>query len=535
MLDLSQTSDIITAKVYLNGAVLSGEILLQELVVTKAFNKVASARLRFLDGSLSDRDFPLSNDDRFRPGSELKVQLGYDGATETVFEGLIIKHGLKVRSSSAPELLIEAKDKAIKLTGARKSAYFIEQTDADIMAQLAGALPKEIEATSYTHKQVVQYDATDWDFLLLRAEANGMLVCTDDNKLVIKKPSVGAPVLTASLGGNVRDFEAEMDARKTSASVSSQAWDYTQQQAEQSDPGAAVFNEAGNISADELGGVLGAETVLRHPGYLEQAQLQDWTDAYDLRRKLAKIAGRVRIQGNAAVKPGTTIRLDGFGDRFNGAVYVTGVQHFYNGIWHTDVQFGWREDWFYKQEGVMDAPAKGLLPGIRGLESGVVTDLDDPSGQYRVKVRIPSVNGDEGVWARVCTLDAGDGHGSYFRPQLGDEAILGFLGDDPREPLILGYMHSKDSRASPLPVDSNALQYGIVTKEGNKIILDDTNKKMQLIVTASSGEKSLVLNDSGGAIELKDEHGNSIKMESTGITIQSNGKVTIKGSQVFVN
>src|SRR4051794_39331361 len=136
MLDISQTSDIITAKVFINGEELSGEILLQELNVNKAFNKIASAKLRFLDGSISDGDFPLSNDDKFKPGSEVKVQLGYDGAAETIFEGIIIKHGIKVRSSSAPELHIEAKDKAIKLTGARKSVYFIEKTDSDIITQL---------------------------------------------------------------------------------------------------------------------------------------------------------------------------------------------------------------------------------------------------------------------------------------------------------------------------------------------------------------------------------------------------------------
>jgi Rhs element Vgr protein len=531
-------SPVITAKVYINGVVLGTDVSLMEISVSCIFNKIAGAKLRFLSGAdtISSRNNVLSNDDRFKPGNEIKVQLGYDGTADTVFEGIIIKHGIKYSYSGGPELLIEAKDKAIRLTGARKSAYFIQKTDSDIIQQLAAGLSPEVGSTSYTHKQAVQFDVTDWDFLLMRAEAAGMLVHTDNNKLVVKKPVIAAPVITATIGNNVRDFEADMDARKVAQSITSQSWDYSQQTLEASQAGAAVFSEAGNISASELGAVIGAEPKLSHTGHLEQTQLQDWTDAADMRRLLAKIAGRLRIDGSAALKPGVSMKLDGFSDRFNGNVFVTGVQHYYNGMWYSDVQFGLRDDWFYKKEDVMDKPAKGLLAGVNGLQIGVVMDVSDPDSQYRVKVKLPMVGDEEAIWARVATLDAGDQHGSYFRPQIGDEAVLGFLNDDPREALILGYLHNKDTQASPLPVDNGALQYGFITKEGVKLILDDTNRSMKLMVTTSSGGKSIIINDSSGAMELKDEHGNTIKMEASGITIQAGkGNVTIKGTQVLIN
>ena len=117
-----------------------------------------------------------------------------------------------------------------------------------------------------------------------------------------------------------------------------------------------------------------------------------------------------------------------------------------------------------------------------------------------------------------------------------DEVVLGFLGDDPREPIILGYLHSKSTNQSPLPEQEGSEQSGFVTKEGLKLIFDDTNKTMSLIAPAGSGEKSIVINDSAGAMELKDENQNSIKMDAQGITIQSSsGIVTIKGTQVMIN
>jgi Rhs element Vgr protein len=532
-------TDLASQKVFINGTVLSNEILLNHITVSRTFNKISSAKLVFSDGSAADRDFPLSNDDMFKPGSEIEIQLGYHGEVETVFKGIIIKHGIKVKQSGASLLMIEAKDKAIKLTGARKSAYFIEKTDSDIITSLAGESTPDVESTSFSHKQMLQYDTTDWDFLMLRAEANSMLVLTDDGTLVVKKPATGASVLTATYGADIYEFEAEMDARKQVKSINSLSWDYTQQAKEESSAGTADFSETGNLSSDELGAVLGTEINLSHPGHLTQDQLQNWSDAYAIRNKMSKAVGRVRLQGKSIVKPGTTITLVGVGDRFNGDVFVTGVLHQYDGNWQTDVQFGWQEDWFYKKEDVMQKPAAGLLPGINGLQIGVVLDLDDTDagGQYRVKVKVPTItSGNEGIWARVATLDAGPERGVYFRPQVNDEVILGFLNDDPREPVILGYMHSKDTNKSALPETEGNLEYGFVTKEKIKLIFDDTNKRMTLSVKTTTGEKSIILNDDSGAMELKDENSNSIKMEASGITISAGtGNVTIKGTQVLIN
>lgn len=536
----NEATDVISQTILVNGAPLNNEIGIAQITVNKTFNKVASAKLVFIDGSVSDRDFSLSNEDTLKPGNEITVQLGYHGEVDTVFSGIIVKHAIKAKFHGASVLVIEAKDKAIKLTGSRKSAYFINKTDSDVITELAGELQTDIETTSTAHKQLVQFDSTDWDFICTRAEANGMLVLTDDGKLVVKKPTTdGTAVITATYGDNIFEFEAEMDARRQAQQIISNSWDYTQQQLEQSDAGVASFSENGNLSSDDLATVMGAQVALSHPGHLTQDQLQDWSNAYALRNQLSKSVGRVRIEGNASVKPGVMITLDGVGDRFNGNAFVTGVLHSFDGNWLTDIQFGWKDEWFYHKDKVMDKPAAGLLPGINGLQIGTVLDTGDSEdgGQYRVKVHVPTItSGNEGFWARVATLDAGPGRGVYFRPQPNDEVVLGFLGDDPREPVILGYLHSKSSNQSPLPEQDGQQQYGFVTKEGIKLVFDDTNKKMSLIVPAGAGKKSIVINDSSGAMELKDENQNSIKMDAQGITIQSSsGMVTIKGTQVLIN
>ena len=72
---------------------------------------------------------------------------------------------------------MECRHRAVKLTVGRRNAYFFDQTDSDIITALlqnAGIADPDVETTSVSHHHMVQYNATDWDFLLLRAEANGL-------------------------------------------------------------------------------------------------------------------------------------------------------------------------------------------------------------------------------------------------------------------------------------------------------------------------------------------------------------------------
>ena len=70
-------------------------------------------------------------------------------------------------------------------------------------------------------------------------------------------------------------------------------------------------------------------------------------------------------------------------------------------------------------------------------------------GQYRFKTisRYFSYHG-----TTLATLDAGKERGTFFRPEIGDEVVVGFLNDDPRHPVILGMCHSS---AKPAPEPAN--------------------------------------------------------------------------------
>jgi Rhs element Vgr protein len=541
-LDLFGTTNrsVVLYKVFIEGTELSHSLPLRSIHVSKSFNKIASAKIFFQDGDPAERDFTLSNQDQFKPGNTIKIQLGGTTGQDTVFEGIIVRHTIKARQNQPSYLMIEAKDKAIKMTLSRKNAYFLDKNEKEILQDIAQPynLPIDFPLTfnpvpTPPIPPMVQYEATDWDFMVSRAEANSLWVFTDDNCLKIKQPSLtDAPVLVASYGVNILEFEGEMDARRQAKSFKANTWDYAHQEVDSSSEGSFSFSgDNGNLSADDIAEPFEAEVKLNHSGNLSGDEIQQWANAYEMKNKLSKAIGRVKIEGNANVKPGSIITLAGVGDRFNGNVYVTGVLHQYEGSWQTDIQFGWAEDWFYKKENVMEKPASGLLPGVNGLQIGKVLEVEASTtsgNQYRVKVRCPLISTEqEGIWARVATLSAGENNGVVFRPQEGDEVILGFLNDDPRQAIILGYLHSSQRQPDVL-IDK---KYGIVTKEGLKIIFDDEQKSIQIITP----QRSLKIDDTAGEIEMKDAI-NSIKMDSTGITIHSNTKITIDCTAgVYIN
>ena len=81
-------------------------------------------------------------------------------------------------------------------------------------------------------------------------------------------------------------------------------------------------------------------------------------------------------------------------------------------------------------------------PRWYGVYLGLVTDLNDPDGQGRVKVscrgRPDPGGGAYEAWARLATLMGGDNRGTWFVPDIDDEVLVAFEGGDPRRPYVLG-------------------------------------------------------------------------------------------------
>jgi uncharacterized protein involved in type VI secretion and phage assembly len=134
---------------------------------------------------------------------------------------------------------------------------------------------------------------------------------------------------------------------------------------------------------------------------------------------------------------------------------------------------------------------------------------------------------EQGVWARIANMDAGDNRGSFFLPEIGDEVLVGFINDDPRDPIVLGMLHSS-AKPAPLTASDDNHEKGWVTRSEMKVIFDDDKKSIKIETPAGN---KIILDEDEGAITLEDQNANKVIMNSDGITIESPGKIEIKASQ----
>ena len=539
-LPFTAATDVVSLTISVDGTELPRAVPILGAEVLSQANRIPYARLRIGDGDSARGDFARSTGDLFVPGVSLSISAGYHGKIEPIFSGVVLTQRIVVRPGSS-WLEVEARDPAFKMTLVRKNRYFEKQSDSDLVGTVLddyssdGVSAGDITPTTVVHAQLLQYQATDWDFMISRLEAAGQLCFVDGGKVNSSTPSLsGKPVAELAYGTTVLELDAEIDARTQTGGLRALAWDPSGQSLLDVSATDPQWSGNGNLTADKLSGAAGRkEDLLWHGGALASDALQSIADGALLRARLAASRGRVRFPGLTAVKPGSVLTLSRLSDRFNGAVYVTGVRHeFGGGNWTTDAEFGLPRETQAERVSMSHLPAAGLAPAVHGLQVGIVTELTgDPDNEHRIRVKVPLAGMDEqGVWARVATLDAGDQRGTLFRPEKDDEVVLGFFHGDPGQPVVLGMLHSS-AKAPPItPTDDND-QKCYVSR--SKVALRFDDKKKAAILETPGGNR-LTLSDDDGGIKLEDQNGNAIVMSKDGIALTSDKKaVTIKAKSDF--
>ncbi len=533
--NLSQaTGGLATLSVKAGGSPLDASFQVLSMEVSIEINRIPSAQILILDGDPAKGTFEASMSPKLAPGQEIQVMIGYNTQNKEVFKGVIVRQSIQFRDNLSV-VRIDCRAKSYKLTLNRKSKVFYEKKDSDLIKTLAqgSGLQVSVDATTQQHKEMVQYHTSDWDFLICRAEANGLIVNHEGTKLKVEKPVLsGSPVATLQYGRDLVEFSAEIDGREQVKNVSVSAWSPKDQAMLNSKGSSSGTSGLGGIKERDLQSNVGpSEYELTHGGMLQSQELKSWAEARAQRHALGRMRGTATIQGSAAILPGKLVEFDRLGKSYDGKAYVTAVQHVYDeGGWETRIQFGLDPELHSRRYAdVQTLPAEGLLPGIHGLQVGVVTKLSgDPENEHRLRVRIPAVEtSGEGVWARIGSLDAGKERGWFYRPEVGDEVIVGFIHDDPRYPVVLGQLHSSKN-APPLTETEDNHQKGYFSREKMRLLFDDQKKSITLDTPKG---KKLILDDDGGSITLEDENGNKIVMDSQGISIETPKKLTLKATQ----
>jgi len=173
-----------------------------------------------------------------------------------------------------------------------------------------------------------------------------------------------------------------------------------------------------------------------------------------------------------------------------------------------------------------------------GVYPAVVVDVVDPDGQGRVRVRLPWSPDPAGqsyeAWARLATMMAGAGRGSWFVPDTGDEVLVAFEGGEPRRPYVVGALwNGKDAPPESMDGAGRNLKKVLRSRNGVQVTLDDTDGRERLVLETPGGQK-VTLEDGPGRIEVVDANGNSVELAAAGVTVVATAKLTVQAAQVEV-
>jgi Rhs element Vgr protein len=526
-------TDAVGLEISISGANLDDSFQILHIETDISVNRVGTARIHIAlpKGAGSDKTFTSSDLDKFAPGTDVDIKIGSLNNKTSVFKGLITSTGIRNLTGHLNELILKCSEKSILLTLNRNSNNFDKKKDSEVVSQLVSdcGLTADVTATTTENLQLVQFQSTNWDFIVSRADANGMLVYMDNEKVCFKSPeTTGDSALKIDFESDVFNFDLQLEGRYQLKDMSTSSWDIAKQSMESATGTEPSLPDQGNLDGKTMAGKMGFPSAKRSAGApLTKTEITDWAKAQLLRSRYSAIQGNITFFGNNTPCVNTLIELTGFGSRFNNNGLITGVRHqVKDGLWLTTVSLGLNPKWHFEQYPVSAPAASGLLPAVYGLQTGTVLKVsDDPDGHTRVQVSVPAITTDgTGLWARMAGFYATSGKGALFLPEVNDEVVLGFMNDDPRYPVILGSLYSSKNAAPYTPETTNKIK-AIVTKSDIRIEMNDEDK---VVTVKTPGGNQFILSDKEKSVTLKDQNGNKIEMSASGITIDSSKDIIIK-------
>ena len=478
-------------------------------------------------------------------GKEIEVSGKAEGASSAtqLTKGEVVAVEPEFTEDAGTTVAIRGYDKSHRLHRGKKTRVFQNMTDSDMISDIAQEhnLDVQVDSTTVVHEHVFQDHQTDMEFVLDRARRAGCFAYVENGTLHFCRPASQNSVATLEWGGNLTDFRARLTSAEQVTRSEVHGWDIMQKQAisgsqdtPQGTPTVNNQSHGGDMASNALG--VTAEDFINNRPVATQGEADILAQVALNERCQAFFHAEGACRGNPAVRAGKEVEVSGIGNRFSGRYLITRAIHRYDVSGYT-TQF--------EISGYRAATLRQLLGGEEknekayGVVVGIVTNVDDPDGLARVKVKYPTITDQlESHWARLVSPMAGNGRGIEFIPEVNDEVLVAFEYNDINRPYVMGSLWN--GQDTPPEANSSIVSNGEVQKRiiksrsGHVITLDDTRSSEKITIVDKAGQ-TVVLDSSSGAekVEIVDKTGSSkITMDAAqrSVTIESAQDMTLTAS-----
>ena len=432
-------------------------------------------------------------------------------------------------------LRVRGYDKAHRLTLGKKTRAWgtglaPTVTEAQIVSTIAGeyGLAPMIDMSGLAglmYEYVMQYNQSDWDFLWSRARMLGYQIFADGPTLRFTQASLPRHVLPVNLawGESLMSFKPRFVAAGAATAVQAHGWnsDLRKEITAPSLPAQSNLDPTSSptVAKGRLGGAvirLGFQSSAKDHVINPIARTPVIASALAKARFLEHESHYVRANGEALGDPnllaGCNAVVTNVGVRFAGTYFVTQARHiFRRGEYTVEFEVSGRNPYTLGHLTGQDPEVNK----IHGAVIAIVTDINDPLMEGRLKVKFPWMpEGNMGPissgWARMASL----GGDILFTPEINAEVLVVFEQGDVNFPYVVGSLWNKNDRPPASP-SGKAVMVGKVAQR----------------IIRSPGGHIVVLDDTPGkeGITIKDKAGNGIEIDS----IKNEMTITTTGNLVF--
>jgi uncharacterized protein involved in type VI secretion and phage assembly len=300
------------------------------------------------------------------------------------------------------------------------------------------------------------------------------------------------------------------------ASFQMMAYDYMNSEVYQGKPeniaSKAGLNELGKHALQKSEEFYGTQPKQWHNQFLtNKKQLDDFINTQAAMRG----SNMVHFNGNSGhpgIHIGGSINVQGKNvfnesDESFGDYTVISVNH------HSDGNGNYTNDFIAIPVSVKTPPVTSYAEPHCETQSALVTDNYDTDGLGRIKVKFHWMNGSEKTpWLRITSPHGGGEKGMFFIPEIGEEVIVGFEGDSPVKPYVIGTVYNSKANALGIGNDKNDIKQ-LKTRSGHTLRFDDVDEGSITILTP--GGHTVILNDKEKSITISGTEHVSISSKST--------------------
>lgn len=485
---------------------------------------------------------------QLRIGAKVTVQAVADkeGEGTPLITGLVTAIETDYERGSATTVL-RGLDHSFKMLRQRRATGYLNMTASEIVRKLAGQDGVDIgtiESTTPSYTLMTQPNISDWQFVKYLADRTGMEADFDHKgKLRFRKP-------VPASGGSVQiDFGKDVVACRAGVSASDQV---TQ-----------VTSRGWNV--DEKTTVIGKATATSSPDYsigttpgtaagaFGPASLTETGTPYDTQADADRAANslaadvtasfaemELEVRGWPDLMPGVVIQLKGSGQPFDGSYTVSATRHSFgrDNRYFTMVRVSGRQ--VRTLYGLASGSGSGssMTPRIPGVVNAIVTDVNDPKQQGRVKLRFPWFD-DTYVtdWVRSVQFGGYKG-GGVISPEVEDEVLVAFDRGSMDHPYVIGGLYCNtlngpSQHDTPLVTGGKVNRRSIVSRSGNRMELLDAPAKKGVRLQSGDKAHTVFLDETGTTITISSDGSVSIQGE-TGVSVTSSAKVTVTAPEMTI-